>query len=415
MFTRLADDPGKFSQLVLDNAFDASSEEAQVFLRDFCNDMFEEEFAIPVEANFTCATQRFDDWLQEQSSTSDEPDQAYTEHCNGAVGIPVPQADFDACIIAWSKQVEETTILTRDDDKVTILFVPFTSRVRYDDNYERLDEEWNLIEDWVQDYNRQAPAGVTLGYFSSFDFWWYDTNGQMLKTAYSAAGIALGCSAAVILFSSRSLVLTMFSTLTIVYVLTSVTATLVAMGWTLGFLESICFAILIGVSVDFVIHFSHAYSSLAGNVDRGRRTKYALIKMGPSILATAVTTILSAIIMLFTVITFFQKFALILFLTVLQASVGSFVVFLTLTDCIGPSNPTYLVDRLMGRGNTKPEEEDLERTERTQREGGEDSSRSVTNQGLDWLSSYQGIGVLTFLVVAGITGLIVGLIMGTSE
>jgi predicted RND superfamily exporter protein len=227
-----------------------------------------------------------------------------------------------------------------------------------------LDDEWQLIETWMKEQTHQAPSGVNRGYFSSFDFWWYDTNGQMLQTAYSAAGIALGCAAAVILFSSRSLLLTVFSTLTIGYVLTSVTATLVALGWTLGFLEAICFAILIGVSVDFVIHFSHAYSILEGAVSRSRRTKYALIKMGPSILATAATTILSAVIMLFTVITFFQKFALILFLTVIQASVGSFILFLTMADCLGPSNPTYLVDRWL-LGKTIEEDLILEDSDRT--------------------------------------------------
>ena len=49
--------------------------------------------------------------------------------------------------------------------------------------------------------------------------------------------------------------------------------------------------------------------------------------------------------MLFTIIEFFQKFALILFMTMIQATIGSFVVFLAFTDSIGPSNPTYLVDR----------------------------------------------------------------------
>jgi 5-methyltetrahydrofolate--homocysteine methyltransferase len=294
--------------------------------------------------------QRFGQWLQEQnnSTKTNDQDASYVEHCNGALEIPVPQENFHACINAWAQQVGETNILSYDN-KVQVVLFPFRSRVRYDDHYDKLDDEWNLIENWIKEKNIQAPSGVNRGYFTSFDFWWYDTNGQMLRTAYTAAVIALGCAAVVILLTSRSVILTLFSTLTIGYVLTSVTATLVAMDWTLGFLEAICFAILIGVSVDFVIHFTHSYSSLPGNADRGRRTKYALIKMGPSILATTLTTTLSAVIMLFCVITFFEKFALILFFTVLQASAGSFIVFLTMVDCIGPSNPTYLVDRLLGR------------------------------------------------------------------
>ncbi len=38
-------------------------------------------------------------------------------------------------------------------------------------------------------------------------------------------------------------------------------------------------------------------------------------------------------------------------MTIIQATIGSFVVFLSLTDCIGPSDPdsiTYLADRWMG-------------------------------------------------------------------
>ena len=241
--------------------------------------------------------------------------------------------------------------------KVQIVFFPFGSRVRFDDHYDIQDKEWNLIEDWMKSELQLAPVGVNKGYFSSFDFWWYDTNGQMLVTAYSAAAIALGCAAAVILISSRSVSMTLFSTATIGFILTSVTSILVAMGWTLGFLEAICFSILIGVSVDFNIHFSHAYATLRGDVDRGTRTKYALIKMGPSILATALTTILSAVIMLFCVITFFQKFALILFFTVIQATLGSFVFFLCLTDTLGPRNPTYVVDWLTGNLEPKGEGE----------------------------------------------------------
>jgi hypothetical protein len=31
---------------------------------------------------------------------------------------------------------------------------------------------------------------------------------------------------------------------------------------------------------------------------------------------------------------------------IVQVTIGSFVIFLTMTDCIGPNHPTYLVDCL---------------------------------------------------------------------
>jgi hypothetical protein len=338
------DNPASFSQLKLDSSFDPSSEEAQLYLLGFCDDLFDQDFAAKIDAAYSCPLQKFDMWLKEQSNAT-SPDDIYVEHCSAASGIPVAQDQFHPCIVSWAREVEEMSI-----------------RVRYDNQYDELDEEWKLIEKWMVQENSQAPSGVSRAFFSSEDFWWYDTNGQMLSTAYSSAGIALAAAAAVLLLSSRSFVLTTFATLTIGYVLVSVTAMLVGIGWTLGFLESICFAILIGVSVDFVIHFSHAYAALPGDASREKRTKHALIKMGPSILAAAFTTIASALIMLFTEFLFFQKFALILCFTVIQATLGSFIVFLTMTICIGPSRPTHLVDTLLAklfrRNDSSPQEED---------------------------------------------------------
>ncbi|KAG7341385.1 Patched family protein [Nitzschia inconspicua] len=337
--------PASWSQLVLDETFDASSEDAQTYLLKFCGDLFASDFASEIDNDFVCPMSRFDEWLTEQAA-SISPDVGYLQHCNSATSIPVPQANFHPCISHWAATVDETLILSRNG-KVEIMLLPYNSRVRFDSFFDILKAEWQLIEDWMVAKNNEAPLTVNQGFSSSFDFWWYDTNGQMLSTAYSAAAIALSASAAVILLSSRSIILTFFSTLTIGFVLTSVTAVLVAIGWTLGFLESICFAILIGVSVDFVIHLAHAYGHKRGEISRGDRTKYSLLKMGPSILATAVTTILSAVVMLFTIITFFQKFALILFFTIIMATIGSFVFLLTCLDCIGPSNPTFLADRCM--------------------------------------------------------------------
>lgn len=261
--------------------------------------MFAQDFAERPSQNFTCPFDDFADWIEVQAA-SDAPDDAYTLYCGGASSIPVPEENFHQCMISWSQLVEDTRVLSYED-KVRIIILKFGSRVRWDSPFSILGDEFDLINDWMSASSKSAPESVKGVFMSSFDFWWYDTNGQMLGTAYGAAAIALGAAAAVILFSSRSFTLTLFATITIGYVLTSVTSTLVAIGWTLGFLESICFAILIGISVDFVIHFCHAYSHINGEASRHERTKSALIRMGPSILAAAITTVSAAIIMLFTI------------------------------------------------------------------------------------------------------------------
>mmetsp|Transcript_18251 Transcript_18251/g.25715 ORF Transcript_18251/g.25715 Transcript_18251/m.25715 type:complete len:1096 (-) Transcript_18251:96-3383(-) len=341
--------PETFTQLVLDDSFDPSSTEAQLFLLDFCPRLLEQDFASEFAENYVCSMNKFDFWLKEQYNSSLFEDETFVENCGDAKGIPVAQEKFHSCMIYWNQAFEYDYSISERNGKVQILTIPYKSRVSWGSPFQVLDDEWHLTEAWMKREMENAPEGAKGAYFTSEDFWWYDTNNQMLGTAYNAAAIALATAGIVIFFSSRSFVLTFFAIFTIGYVLTSVTATMSALGWTLGFLESICFAILIGISCDFVIHFSHAYAILPGRVSRGERTKYALIMMGPSILAAAFTTISAAIIMLFTVISFFQKFAIVLLFTVLQSTLGSFVVFLTLADCIGPNEPTYLFNELIAK------------------------------------------------------------------
>ncbi len=113
-----------------------------------------------------------------------------------------------------------------------------------------------------------------------------------------------------------------------------------------------------------MIHFGHAYTRLKGTWSRNERTKDALIHMGPSVLAASLTTICAAAVMLFCIIIFYVRFAQVLLLSILMATVGSFIVFLTLTDIFGPSDPSSLSDcfhaRLFGKIKNKANRERIE-------------------------------------------------------
>ena len=67
--------------------------------------------------------------------------------------------------------------------------------------------------------------------------------------------------------------------------------------------------------------------------------------MGPSILAAAFTTMCAAIAMLFCTVTFFTKFATILLVTIVMASIASFVVFVVLMEVFGPADPASFINQ----------------------------------------------------------------------
>jgi len=339
--------PNSLSSLVIDNSFEVQSDESQIYLRDMCDRLFENEFAIRPEKEYECPINRFDLWLQEQALLNPLTN-AYETYCDNASALPMQSSSFDACFIAWSEINGETNVLHKNG-KVQVLIIEAKTIANLGSAYGALKKEWTNFENWLSDERSVAPEGVNKMYHTSGTFWFYDTNRAMLETAFSAAGIAVGFSSLVVFLASRSLRLTLFSLVAIMYVLAATVASLVGLGWSMGFLESICLAILIGISCDFVIHFSHAYNHFKGNVSREERTKYTVIHMGPSILAAAVTTFAAALIMLFCQVAFFTKFASILFMTMLHSTIGTFVGFLVLTDIFGPANPTKFVDDQLKR------------------------------------------------------------------
>ena len=153
------------------------------YLRDFCPRFFDQEFAAVPYEGFECSMNKFDSWLQEESnamSSNGTASDIYEENCEGATELPMDPSAFHSCIIAWSQETEEMDVLARDGVVEVIIFT-FNSRVRYDSPNGVLDDEYKLIEGWMDEDQKTAPGGVAKAFFSSQDFWWYDTNLEMFK------------------------------------------------------------------------------------------------------------------------------------------------------------------------------------------------------------------------------------------
>merc|ERR1712048_92989 len=92
---------------------------------------------------------------------------------------------------------------------------------------------------------------------------------------------------------------------------------------------------IIGLSVDYVVHMADAYLEALAD-DRLSRTQFMLGKMGSAVISGASTTIGAAFFMCWCYITFFQKFGLIILFTVLQSLVTALVFFTSLMALVGP-------------------------------------------------------------------------------
>merc|ERR1719198_310188 len=92
---------------------------------------------------------------------------------------------------------------------------------------------------------------------------------------------------------------------------------------------------VIGLSVDYVVHMADAYLESPSDDHLGR-TKFMLIKMGVAVVNGATTTIGAAGFMCATYIIFFQKFGIVILVTVLQSLLTALFFFSAMMALVGP-------------------------------------------------------------------------------
>ena len=103
-----------------------------------------------------------------------------------------------------------------------------------------------------------------------------------------------------------------------------------------GFLEAICFAILVGLSCDFIVHIAHAYKE-SKKETRREKTLDAIWAMGPPVLFAAVSTSLAGALLFNCTILFYTKFGAILLFTMAYSFLMIFVFLAPLLVLAGPT------------------------------------------------------------------------------
>jgi hypothetical protein len=163
-----------------------------------------------------------------------------------------------------------------------------------------------------------------------------------------ACAITTACSVAAVLLFVQNLSITLLVLMTIVEMLALVGGALVLRGKGLGVVEAVSIAILIGMSVDYVIHLAHAFQHSVFTT-RSSRGKSALLSRGGSVVSAAISTLGCCFVLLFCEIQIFPQFAEVVMITIAFSVVCSIGGFMPLVMILGPKKRKRLVD-------TRPED-----------------------------------------------------------
>ena len=120
-------------------------------------------------------------------------------------------------------------------------------------------------------------------------------------------------------------------------VIVSVLAVMQIQGWEIGISESIAMVILIGFSVDYVVHLSADYMHSA-HQSRSAKMKQAYKEMGVSILSGFITTFGSGIFLFGGKIITFNKFAVMITATISMSFLVAMLLFGAMMHLFGPEN-----------------------------------------------------------------------------
>lgn len=130
------------------------------------------------------------------------------------------------------------------------------------------------------------------------------TEEALVTSALQGIVISLIFAFAILLLTTRNLVISMFATYCVAITVLSVVAIIVLRGWQLGISESISVVILIGLSVDYVVHLAADYAHSPYKT-RADKISQAYREMGISILSGMITSAGSGSVLFATVLLLF--------------------------------------------------------------------------------------------------------------
>eukprot|EP00929_Paragymnodinium_shiwhaense_P001043 TRINITY_DN101271_c0_g1_i1.p1 TRINITY_DN101271_c0_g1~~TRINITY_DN101271_c0_g1_i1.p1 ORF type:complete len:1102 (+),score=237.23 TRINITY_DN101271_c0_g1_i1:27-3332(+) len=197
----------------------------------------------------------------------------------------------------------------------------------------------NMMTEWVKTHNANAPASVKSLQVASNTFAGYDLGRELVDGLFQGCTIAGPVSFLVLLFSTHNVILALYAIASVGSIVCCVLGFCKnPMDWDLGIGEAVAGVIVIGYSVDYVVHLAHIYaeSKHFGRKTREERAMFAIENMGSTVFAGSLTTAGSGAFMFGCFLTFFFKMALLICMTIGFSFLYSVGFFTGLLFLIGP-------------------------------------------------------------------------------
>ena len=195
-----------------------------------------------------------------------------------------------------------------------------------------------LLSNLADEINRGEGTDALPVTFANQDNVWIVLQEVLVRSLFRGLLISFPFAFVILLFSSFNFVLALYATVTIACICVSSLGFTHTMGWTLGSGEVILAILIIGLSVDYVIHLSHIYkvADAVGLRWREEKVEFMVYVMADTLIAAWLTTTSSALVLLFAISGFFAKMALLITVAMTFSMLYCFAFFVPLCFFLGP-------------------------------------------------------------------------------
>eukprot|EP00403_Amphidinium_massartii_P029269 CAMPEP_0178392510 /NCGR_PEP_ID=MMETSP0689_2-20121128/11715_1 /TAXON_ID=160604 /ORGANISM="Amphidinium massartii, Strain CS-259" /LENGTH=1011 /DNA_ID=CAMNT_0020013085 /DNA_START=129 /DNA_END=3164 /DNA_ORIENTATION=- len=228
------------------------------------------------------------------------------------------------------------------DGELKYVHIRIRSTMQWDTAFGQGTDVRDLLEDWMDlDVRPNAPEGAgTIKFHAEGVFSSYDLGEELLNGLFQGCAIAAPIAFLVLLAATWNIIVSVYAVSCVGFVVLCVLGFCKsAMDWDLGVGEAIAGVIVLGYSVDYVVHLAHIYcegGSHHGLQTRGERAEFAIKNMGSTVFAGAITTAGSAVVMFFCFFYFFFKMAVLITVTIMYAFLFSLGLLMALLWTVGP-------------------------------------------------------------------------------
>jgi len=313
--------------IVWDDIFDLRSSEAQQHIYDFCIAIAEDETLVAdQEGSLSCFMIDFKDYIGSGWPKNYDTEQDLVNDLQ--TFMESPEGEYYALV---------NVIGIKDN---ILRYIEISARSTVSDltsSSRDKKDNLNAYKAFLKEWNAKDVAGVNNGKVTSanYEWAWTETEPFFAKGAVNGIAIVVPLAFLVLLIFTRNVIISFFAMVSIFGVMLSVCILVLIAGWDFGIIESIAVIIVIGFSIDYVVHLGHAFleSTLE---DREKRLTMAILTMGISVSSGAFTTALSGIPLMFSVLVFFYKMGLLIFCVCMLALSWSLFFFMALLAAFGP-------------------------------------------------------------------------------